>query len=182
MASHSKSRTAAEDNIRTVARLQRKTAAERTTAERISDGIASVAARESMVAIHAGWFVTWILLNLGIFAVRPFDPFPFNLLTMVVSLEAIFLTLFVLASQNRLTQDADRRAQLDLQVNLLAEQEMTLVLQMLKELCERQGLHQTTRSSQFRELVKPTDIDRLAERLDRAIGVDEPSGKDQKEA
>jgi uncharacterized membrane protein len=53
-------------------------------------------------------------------------PFPFVFLTMIVSLEAIFLTLFVLATQNRMTVDADRRAHLDLQVNLLSEQEMTL--------------------------------------------------------
>jgi len=68
-------------------------------------------------------------VNLGHFPqLRPFDPFPFTLLTTLVSLEAIFLTLFVLASQNRLTLEADRRAHLDLQVNLLSEQEMTMVL------------------------------------------------------
>jgi uncharacterized membrane protein len=67
---------------------------------------------------------------------KPFDPYPYTLLTTVVSLEAIFLTLFVLATENRLTQDAERPGQLDLQVTLLAEQEMTLVLRMLQELCE----------------------------------------------
>ena len=59
---------------------------------------------------------------------EPCDPFPFNLLTTIVSLEAIFLTLFVLVSQNRMSREADKRAQLDLQVNLLAEKEATMIL------------------------------------------------------
>jgi uncharacterized membrane protein len=98
------------------------------------------------------------VVNTGHGRFTPFDPFPFTLLTTIVSLEAIFLTLFVLASENRLTQDADRRGQLDLQVNLLAEQEMTMVLRMLQELCEHLDLHETITSKQFRELAKRTDI------------------------
>ena len=79
------------------------------------------------MAVHVVWFVIWVTINSGLTFIKPFDPFPFTLLTTIVSLEAIFLTLFVLASENRLTQDAERRGQLDLQVNLLAEQEMTMV-------------------------------------------------------
>jgi uncharacterized membrane protein len=94
-----------------------------------------------------------------------FDPFPFPLLTTMVSLEAIFLTLCVLASQNRMTRKADMRAHLDLQVNLLAEQEMTLVLRMLKEICEHLDLTETTQSDEFRALIKRTDVNSLAEQL-----------------
>jgi uncharacterized membrane protein len=82
----------------------------------------------------------------------PFDPFPFSLLTSIVSLEAIILTLFVLATQNRLTREADKRAHLDLQVNLLSEQEMTIMLKMLEEPCEHFHLADTTRSPTFRDL------------------------------
>jgi uncharacterized membrane protein len=159
---------AAQENIRTVAQIQKKAAENRTVGQRLSDRIASVAAREGTIALHAVGFAAWIGLNSRIFPVRPFDPFPFNLLTMSVSLEAIFLTLFVLASQNRMTQDADRRSNLDLQVNLLAEQEMTLVLQMLKELCEHFGLQDTIRSPKFVELAQQTDVEEIAGDLDRS--------------
>ena len=76
----------------------------------------------------------------------------------------------MLASQNRLRQEEDRRAHLDLQVNLLAEQEMTLVLQMLKEICEHLNLRGTIESRKFVELVKHIDVGQLAERLDRTLG------------
>jgi uncharacterized membrane protein len=76
--------------------------------------------------LHVVWFAGWIAWNTWLVASwRPVDPFPFSFLTLVVSLEAIFLTLFVLISQNNLTRQSERRAHLDLQVNLLAEQEST---------------------------------------------------------
>ena len=161
--------TVADENIRAVARLQEKAAQERTALQCAADRIVAVAGRESTVAIHAICFALWITLNSGIAGIRPFDPFPFVFLTMIVSLEAIFLTLFVLATQNRMTVDADRRAHLDLQVNLLSEQEMTLVLQMLREVCEHLGLHETTRSQKFMELVRRTDVTTLAAHVERAM-------------
>jgi uncharacterized membrane protein len=156
----------AEENIRAVAALQAKAQRRRTHAQRIGDTITVFASRESSVAVHIIWFAVWILINTGHTFVKPFDSFPFTLLTTIVSLEAIFLTLFVLASENRLTQDADRRGQLDLQVNLLAEQEMTLVLRMLKEICEHLDLRDTIASDKFRELAKRTDVSELAEQLE----------------
>jgi len=118
--------TVAEENIRAVARLQKKAAQQRTRLQCAADQLVGLVGRESTVAIHVVLFALWIGCNVGLGGIRPFDPFPFVFLTMVVSLEAIFLTLFVLATQNRMTMDADRRAHLDLQVNLLSEQEMTL--------------------------------------------------------
>jgi len=155
-----------EENIRAIARLQNQAQERRTATQRLSDWITIRAARESSVALHLAWFTVWILLNTGHLIAKPFDPFPFTLLTTIVSLEAIFLTLFVLASENRLTQDADRRGQLDLQVNLLAEQEMTLVLQMLREVCEHLNLRETITSQKFLELAKRTDVTALAQQLE----------------
>jgi uncharacterized membrane protein len=152
-----------------VARLQEKAAQQRTRLQCAADRIVALAGRESTVAIHAAVFALWIGLNSGIHGVRPFDPFPFVLLTMIVSLEAIFLTLFVLATQNRMTTDADRRAHLDLQVNLLSEQEMTLLLQMLREVCDHLGLHETTGSQKFIELARRTDVTALAAHVERAM-------------
>ena len=164
------SSTVADENIRTVARLQQQAAQSRTRWQRLADLVSSIAARNSTIAWHVALFAGWIAVNLPVVSLRPFDPFPFSLLTTIVSLEAIFLTLFVLASQKRLTQDADRRAHLDLQVNLLSEQEMTLVLQMLREICEHLGLHDTIQSPKFMELVKRTDVGALAEHVERTIG------------
>jgi uncharacterized membrane protein len=163
----------ADENIQAVARIKQRMAKHRTPLQRLSDGVAAVAAKESTVLIHVVWFAVWIIANVRLLPIEPFDPFPFGLLTTIVSLEAIFLSLFVLASQNRMTQDADRREHLDLQVDMLAEQEMTLVLQMLREVCEHLGLEKTIRSQKFVELVKRTDIGQLAERVEKNIGVDQ---------
>ena len=158
---------AAEQNIQAVARLQAKSQERRTPTQRLGDAITIRASRESTILLHVVWFVVWIAINTGHTLIRPFDPFPYALLTTLVSLEVIFLTLFVLASENRLTQEAERRGHLDLQVNLLAEQEMTLVLTMLKELCEHFNLSATTRSEMFRRLIQQTDVAELAERVER---------------
>ena len=69
-----------------------------------------------------------------------FDPFPYGLLNVIVALEAVFLTSVVLLTQNNQTKLADRRAGLDLQVNVLAEQELTAMLQMLHKLCAQAGV------------------------------------------
>jgi uncharacterized membrane protein len=162
----------AERNIRAVARVEEATLSSRSIAARMSDAITAFAGSASSLVFHLLWFGLWLLVNTGLTPWKPFDPFPFSLLTSVVSLEAIFLTLFVLASQNRLTQEADKRAHLDLQVNLLAEQEMTVVLHMLKELCEHFGLTATSRSEAFRNLLKPTDVGDLAERVERNLPIE----------
>jgi uncharacterized membrane protein len=159
--------TVAEDNIRAVSRLAEKARRRRTPVQRLGDWITGCAARESSIGFHLVWFATWLLVNSGHVLIKPFDPFPFTLLTTVVSLEAIFLTLFVLASENRLTREAERRGELDLQVNLLAEQEMTLVLRMLKDICEHLDLHDTITSDKFRELAARTDVGQLAEQLEQ---------------
>ena len=158
----------AQENIQAVARLQEQTR-KRSLAARFGDRVAVLAAREVTVALHLAWFASWLLINTGVTFVTPFDPFPFPLLTSIVSLEAIFLTLFVLASQSRLTHEADRRAHLDLQVNLLSEQEMTLVLRMLGELCDHFELRKTVSSEKFRELVRRTDVAQLAEQIDSEL-------------
>jgi uncharacterized membrane protein len=162
----------AEENIRAVARLEQAALSGRSAAARLSDAITTWAGSGTSMALHVIWFGAWLGLNSGLVARAPFDPFPFSLLTSIVSLEAIILTLFVLASQNRLTREADKRAHLDLQVNLLSEQEMTMVLKMLKELCEHFELTDTTRSPTFRDLIQQTDVGDLAEKVDRNLPIE----------
>ena len=159
----------ADENIRAVARLEESARSSRSVAACVSDTIIALAGSEWSVTLHALWFACWLVVNTGLSPLKPFDPFPFSLLTSIVSLEAIFLTLLVLASQNRLTREADKRAHLDLQVNLLAEQEMTVVLHMLRELCDRFDLTATTQSDAFRALVKQLDVGSLAARVETTL-------------
>jgi uncharacterized membrane protein len=90
--------------------------------DRAADGITSFAGSMPFVYLHSVWFVGWILLNLGILgAGLAFDKFPFGLLTMIVSLEAIFLSTFVMISQNRQAARADIRSAIDFENNLRGE-------------------------------------------------------------
>ena len=112
----------------------------RSLEERVSDRITTFAGSMSFVYLHSAWFGVWILVNLGILAaalggaLQPFDPFPFGLLTMVVSLEAIYLSTFVMISQNRQAAIADRRAEMDYEVNVRAEAEICKILSLLEAL------------------------------------------------
>lgn len=98
---------------------------------------------------------------------RPFDPFPYGLLTMIVSLEAIFLSTFVLISQNRLSQEAEHRADLDMHVGLLTEHELTRVLQMLDAIQDKMGI-ENDEDSELADLemeTRPEDVLAEIERL-----------------
>jgi len=120
-----------ERNIRTIIQLRLKSDRERNIQGRVADYVTAYAGSMAFVHVHVAWFAIWVLLNTGRFGVHPFDPFPYGLLTMVVSLEAIFLSALVLITQNRLSEESEHRADLHLHVGLLAEHELTRVLQML---------------------------------------------------
>jgi len=94
-----------------------------TTWQRVADVIASVSASRAFVLVHMAWFASWMIFNVVKGKDAP-DPYPFGLLTMIVSLEAIFLSIFVLISQNRAGQKDRIRADLDYQVNLKAQHEI----------------------------------------------------------
>ena len=116
---------------------------------------------------HAIWFSGWIAINVT--SGRPFDPYPFRFLTLVVSLEAIILSAAVLMTQNRMQRQADKRAHLDLQVNLLAEQELTTMLKMLTAICQRVGVTVAGARRPVNQLVKDADIPTIAVALDRKL-------------
>jgi uncharacterized membrane protein len=133
----------------------------RSSAERFGDFVAQQAGSAWFVLLHIFWFSIWALLNSGkVAAVKPFDPFPYPFLTLVVSLEAIFLSLFILMSQNRASRLSDRRAHLDLQINLLAEHESSKTLELLQALCAHHRLP-CSQDPELAELIartKPADI------------------------
>ena len=110
--------------------------------------------------VHIVWFGAWILLNTGRLGMPKFDPYPYGLLTMIVSLEAIFLSTFVLISQNRLSEETERRADLELHINLLTEHELTRVLQMLDAIQDKLGIVENENSdlADLEMETKPEDV------------------------
>jgi uncharacterized membrane protein len=149
-----------ERNIRTILMLRTKAAHERSQQDRIADAITSFSGRMMFAYVHIVWFAIWILINTGRFGVRAFDPFPYGLLTMIVSLEAIFLSTFVLISQNRMGEETERRADLDLHIGLLTEHELTRVLQMLDAVQDKLGIvdHENSELADLEMETKPEDV------------------------
>ena len=162
-----------ERNIRTIIRLRLKADRERSVHDHIADTITSLSGRMGFVHVHIVWFSLWILLNTGRVGVQAFDPFPYGLLTMIVSLEAIFLSTVVLISQNRLSGEIERRADLDLHIGLLTEHELTRVLQMLDAIQRKMGIDDDE-ASELADLemeTKPEDVLAEIERLQQhALG------------
>jgi uncharacterized membrane protein len=155
-------------NIEAVARLEEDLQRGRTPADRVSDAIASFAGSLKFVALHAAVFGAWIAINLGwVPGVPRFDPYPFMLLSAVVSIEAIFLSTFVLVKQNRMSRRDDLRAHLDLQINLLAEREMTFVLQMLQRIAAHMGV--PPQSAEVAELAKETSVESVVNQLQKKL-------------
>ena len=159
--------SALEENVQAIKGWERGILRARSKAEQVSDWIAGTAAGGPVLLLHVVWFGGWVTVNLGMIrGIRPFDPFPFPFLTMTVSLEAIFLALFVLASQNRLSRQADKRSHLDLQIDLLAEREMTAVLQLLQDIARHLEVQTSVTPEQLRDLMKKTDLGRLTNRME----------------
>jgi uncharacterized membrane protein len=158
---------ALDENLETIRAWERAFLQRRTMSERVGDWLNNWVATGTSLILHAAWFGSWILINLGAVPfITPFDPYPFELLTMTVSLEAIFLSLFVLISQNRLSRQTDKRALLDLQIDLLVEREMTGVLELVEALAKHLKVN-VADIRELRTLAEKTDIKSLVEQLDK---------------
>jgi len=154
-----------QKNIETILKLENEALQKLSAAEHIANKVTAFAGSTPFIIFHVLWFGGWILVNGGAISwISPFDPFPFSFLTLVVSLEAIFLTLLVLMSQNRMTKEADKRAHLDLQINMLDEQETTMILKMVQKITKHLGLEEVDNS--IKELSAETDIPSVAKTID----------------
>jgi uncharacterized membrane protein len=151
-------------NVQAIAKLEREVLDQQTLVDRVTAGITRVTGSAPFIAVHAVGFALWMVLNTTRYT---FDAYPFQLLNLVVALEAVFLTSVVLMTQNRMAQLGDRRAHLDLQVNMLAEQELTAMLHMLHGLCTHAGVSVAIRDERVQQLLKETDIHEIAVALDR---------------
>ena len=111
------------------------------TEDRVADRITAFAGSMRFVRIHLAWFSAWILANAVLIDVgHRFDPYPFGLLTLIVSLEAIFLSSFVMVSQNRQAQVSEIRAELDYRTDVTAEREIDLIMRTLDRMARHQGV------------------------------------------
>src|SRR6185295_1160840 len=108
----------------------------------------------AFLILNAVIFAIWILYNIRLLHLKPFDPFPFSLLTTIVSLEAIILAIFVLVSQNRTTKIDDLREETHLQLNLISEREITKLMKMMAILLEKQGVD-ISQDPELRKMLKP---------------------------
>ncbi len=109
--------------------------------DKAADKITSFAGTMKFVYLHSIWFGIWIVINLGLVGAGvAFDRFPFGLLTLIVSLEAIFLSTFVMISQNRQSAAAEVRSELDYQTDVKAEQEISIIMEALERIATKQGI------------------------------------------
>lgn len=144
--------------------LKAQHASQRSFLEVLADGLNSIASSAPFLALHVVWFAVWILLNTGVFGNEPWDPFPFGLLTMIVSLEAIFLSIFVLMAQKRESAIAELREELALQVNMRMEEEVTKTLQLVAGLYTRLG-HVMGEDEELGDMLQPLDVLRIEQEL-----------------
>jgi len=149
--------------------IKAKADSRRTAVEKIADWMTSHFGSMTFLILNALFFLFWILINTGqIPGIAPFDVFPFSLLTMVVSLEAIFLAIFVLISQNRGSKVDDLRAETHLQLNLIAEREITKMMKMTALLLEKQGVD-LSEDPELKKLLRPISEEEIEEKLKKEI-------------
>lgn len=138
-------------------------------ADRLADWLTESFGTVWFFSIHILFFAVWILLNLGALpGVSVFDPFPYGLLTMVVSLEAIFLSIIVLISQNRASETEELREELDLHINVRAEGEITRILNMLDTIHDHLGLSPED-DEELKTMKQKTDIDAIEDEIGKEI-------------
>jgi uncharacterized membrane protein len=133
--------------------------------ERVADAITRFTGSMTFVYLHLALFGGWIAANLGaIPLLAPWDP-SFVVLAMIASVEAIFLSTFVLISQNRMMAAADERDDLDLQINLLTEHEVTQVVRMVRAIAERLGVEEAAREAVY-ELERDVEPEAVLDAID----------------
>jgi uncharacterized membrane protein len=158
------------ENIQRISDLESAARRELTLSERISKSITDFAGSMLFVVLHVLLFVGWALWNVTAPAGLRFDPYPFGLMTMMVSLEGVFLATFVLITQNRMMAHTDRRDHLGLQVNMLTEQELTMALRMLRHLCEHAGIPPESESQRrVEDLMQETNVYHVMQKIEEEL-------------
>lgn len=157
-------------NSRSIIRsFKAKADAQRSSSEKFADWLVGTFGSPQFLIFNVVFFTAWLISNTGIIkGLVPFDPFPFGLLTTIVSLEAIILAIFVLISQNRSSKVDDLREEIDLQVDTLAEREVTKILEFLVLILEKQGVD-VTNDKELQSMLRATDMEKIEKALEKEM-------------
>jgi uncharacterized membrane protein len=153
-------------NVELIAEMEKASNVGRTWGERVADFVAAWVGSWPFLIVQSVILVIWMTLNLMAWRYR-WDPYPFILLNLVLSFQAAYATPIILMSQNRQGKLADRRNKLDLQINLLAEQENTEQLRLLRLLCEKTGI--AVDKQREKALEEATEPSKIVRQIDEAI-------------
>ena len=158
-----------ESSRQIITSLKAKTDARRSIPEKIADLTTNAFGSITFLIINITLFFLWILINLNLIpGIAPFDVFPFGLLTMIVSLEAIVLSIFVLISQNRASAVDDLRSEIDLQVDLITEQELTKLMHVVYRMAEKNGID-LSKDAELARMLKPLPKEKIEKSLKKQI-------------
>jgi uncharacterized membrane protein len=162
-----------KDHIEIIAKHEEEFLARRKSSERVGDLLGTFVGSLGFIAFHVAAFTAWILVNtLSIGHLPHFDPAPFPLLDTTVAIEAIFLASFIVMRQSRLSRRSDEREHLMLQVLILAEKEMTAVLNLQRQVAVKVGLPAVISDAEITQLSKDTSIDEVAQTIRESLAND----------
>jgi len=167
--------TTAKKNIEAIAQVERELLGRRSRVEKIGDVIARFFGSLWFIGAHVLFFTLWIVENsVRIPSIEPFDPYPFPFLGLIVGIEFIFLTTFVLMNQNMQSKRQDHWGHMSLQVCLLTEQEVTKNMKMLHQICRQLGLENSSGTEAANELVQETSVVELVAEIEKAREQNKP--------
>ena len=153
-------------NIDAIIEAEQAAQRSRSPSEVVYEWVGGLIGTLSFVVVQVLGVVLWVALNVGLAPpIRPFDPFPFPILSLILTLEALLVAAFVLMKQNRMSKLADRRAHLDLQINLMTERETTKIIGMLLEVGERLDIQHKVLDEESRQLSRLPVIETLIETM-----------------
>lgn len=155
-------------NIESIARLEQAFERRRTAVDRVSDAVSAFGGSIRFIVGNAVLIAGWVLWNLLAPAALRFDP-AFGVLQLLIAGEALFLSAFVLMSQNRQSRQADHWAHVDLQISLLAEQESTKMLQMMENICRYLGMEKTAGDKELKQLTEQVPVAKLVEEVGKSL-------------
>ena len=149
----------AKRNIEAIAQVEQSLLRKRRFAERIGALVARFFGSLLFIAAHIFFMTLWIIINAGgVARIAPFDPYPFSLLSLIVGIEFIFLTTFVLLNQKYQIRREEQWSHLHLQLSMLTEQEVTMNVQMLRGISEKLGIQSAITDDELAEMAKPTSV------------------------
>ena len=156
------------DADRVLEAAKRRYSRGRTRMDAVADAMAKLSGSTAFLVTHILWFIIWIVMNTGIAGFVAFDPYPFGLLTMIVSLEAICLSIFILMAQTRASATSELRDEVTLEVSMRVEEEVTKALQLITGLYRRLNLP-LSEDPELKRMLLPLDRDEIERELANQI-------------